>query len=69
VKSVKQFELFDIDARITNIDWAEKHDAWRIYRHFRDRNRSTLDQCKFVEREVDSILEELLSTFKQTTLF
>jgi hypothetical protein len=27
VKSVKQFELFDIDARIANIEWAEKHDA------------------------------------------
>jgi len=26
--------------------------------YFRDRSRSTLDQCKFIEREVDRELEE-----------
>lgn len=37
--------------------------------YFRDRNRSTLDQCKFIEREVDRELEKLLSPVQQTTLF
>lgn len=37
--------------------------------YFRDRNRSTLDQCKFIEREVDHELEKLLSPVQQTTLF
>ena len=37
--------------------------------YFRDRNRSTLDQCKFIEREVDHELEKLLSPAQQTSLF
>lgn len=37
--------------------------------YFRDRNRSTLDQCKFVEREVDRALEDLTAPVKQHTLF
>jgi hypothetical protein len=37
--------------------------------YFRDRSRSTLDQCKFIEREVDRELEKLLSPIQQTTLF
>jgi hypothetical protein len=37
--------------------------------YFRDRNRSTLDQCKFIEREVDREVEKLLSPVQQTTLF
>ena len=37
--------------------------------YFRDRNRSTLDQCKFIEREVDRELEKLLSPAQQTSLF
>lgn len=37
--------------------------------YFRDRSRSTLDQCKFIEREVDRAIEELTATVKQPTLF
>lgn len=37
--------------------------------YFRDRSRSTLDRCKFIEREVDRELEKLTATATQTTLF
>lgn len=37
--------------------------------YFRDRSRSTLDQCKFIEREVDQEIEKLTAPTTQTTLF
>ena len=37
--------------------------------YFRDRSRSTLDRCKFIEREVDRAIEEFTTTIKQTSLF
>lgn len=37
--------------------------------YFRDRSRSTLDRCKFIEREVDREIEKITATATQTTLF
>ena len=37
--------------------------------YFRDRDRSILDRCKFLEKEVDLELKKLLSPITQTTLF